>query len=67
MIKLTEQEFLASSNEYMGKCLKCGADAYEVEPDARKYRCDECGERAVYGIEELLIMGRIEIVEEIVT
>lgn len=67
MIKLTKQEYIDSRADYMGRCLKCLADAYDVEPDARKYRCDECGARAVYGIEELLLMGRIEIVEESTT
>ena len=44
-----------SSDEYMGFCVKCGEEAYGVEPDARKYKCEECGELAVYGAEELLI------------
>lgn len=25
------------------------------EPDARRYECEECGERGVYGTEELLL------------
>jgi len=44
------------SDEYMGFCTACGAEAYGVEPDARRYTCDECSELAVYGAEELLIM-----------
>ena len=43
-----------------GFCLACGAEAFGVEPDARKYRCEECDERAVYGAEELVIMGRVQ-------
>lgn len=39
-----------------GFCAACGADAEGVEPDARRYRCDQCGELAVYGAEELLIL-----------
>ena len=39
-----------------GICIACGADADGCEPDARKYKCEACGERAVYGAEELLIM-----------
>jgi hypothetical protein len=45
----------AESGEDMGFCVKCGAEAYGVEPDARKYECDECGAEAVYGVEELLL------------
>ena len=40
-----------------GICVECGADADGCEPDARRYECEECGRRAVYGAEELLIMG----------
>lgn len=37
-----------------GFCVKCGTETEGVEPDTRGYRCDACGERAVYGAEELL-------------
>lgn len=39
-----------------GFCLACGAEAYGVEPDARKYECESCGAAKVYGAEELLFM-----------
>jgi hypothetical protein len=39
-----------------GFCIKCGVEAEGVEPDARRYKCECCGERAVYGAEELLLM-----------
>ena len=38
-----------------GFCIRCGADAEAVEPDARRYECEACGKRGVYGAEELLI------------
>ena len=41
--------------ESPGFCVKCGDDAYGVEPDARGYKCESCGARAVYGAEELLL------------
>ena len=41
----------------MGICLACGAEACQVEPDARDYECDVCGEEAVYGAEEVLLNG----------
>jgi hypothetical protein len=44
------------SDEHMGFCLACGAEAYGVEPDARGYRCEECGEPRVFGAEEILLM-----------
>lgn len=42
--------------ENPGFCLHCGADAEECEPDARKYKCEECGQCQVYGAAEILIM-----------
>jgi hypothetical protein len=39
-----------------GFCLACGADADGVEPDARQYECEICGEEQVYGAEEVLMM-----------
>lgn len=39
-----------------GFCVFCGAEAQDVEPDAREYECEACEEPGVYGAEELLIM-----------
>ena len=38
-----------------GFCLACGADAEGVEPDAREYVCEECGEARVFGAEECMM------------
>lgn len=46
----------AEAGEDVGFCLACGAENEGVEPDARKYECDECGKEKVYGAEELLLM-----------
>jgi hypothetical protein len=43
------------SGEYAGFCIACGEQADGVEPDARNYVCESCGERKVFGAEELLI------------
>lgn len=58
MPKVTLHQIMeaAESGEYMGFCLACGAEAYGVEPDARRYECEECGKEKVYGAEELLMM-----------
>ena len=45
-----------SSLDNPGFCVKCGADAEGVEPDAREYECESCGEPGVYGAEELLMV-----------
>ena len=47
--------------ENPGRCVFCGDEAYGVEPDAREYVCESCGERGVYGLEELLMMDLINI------
>ena len=39
-----------------GLCLDCGQEADGCEPDARHYRCDSCGFRAVFGADEILLM-----------
>lgn len=60
-IELTEEEFHELREENAGFCTECGAEHYECEPDARHYECEECGANSVFGLEELLMMGRIEI------
>ena len=39
-----------------GLCVACGEDADGCEPDARKVTCECCGEEAVYGAQELLLL-----------
>lgn len=55
--KVTEDDVLAAveRDENEGFCLACGAEAFNVEPDAREYPCESCGERKVYGAQELLL------------
>jgi hypothetical protein len=38
-----------------GFCLACGNDVEGCEPDMRKGECECCGEKAVYGAEELMM------------
>lgn len=63
-IKMTSDDYCEARNEYVGYCISCGAEHYQIEPDARNYLCEECEERQVFGIEELLMGGQLEIVEE---
>jgi len=57
MISLDEIMNAIESGDYVGFCRNCGQEANGVEPDARNYVCEECGETEVFGAEELLIMG----------
>jgi hypothetical protein len=38
-----------------GFCLACGNEQDGCEPDARRYKCEACGSRQVYGAQELVL------------
>ena len=63
MIEMTSDEYQDLRDEYSGICLNCEEYADGVEPDARNYECESCGESKVFGIEEALMMGRIIITD----
>lgn len=58
-----EMATLANSGD-TGFCVSCGEEAYGVEPDARKYECESCEAKAVYGYEELLMAGHFMLEQE---
>jgi DNA-directed RNA polymerase subunit RPC12/RpoP len=60
MLKFTLEDILTADSDMSGFCVQCGAERPGTEPDARKYPCDDCGKRAVYGAQELLLMGLVE-------
>ncbi len=53
--KMLSQARRLMQDDSMGLCIACGAEACQVEPDARCLPCDSCDERAVYGAEEIVI------------
>lgn len=55
--KVTLEQVVAAveQDDNLGFCLACGAEAFNVEPDARRYTCESCGAPRVYGAEELLL------------
>ncbi len=57
MAKVTLEQVMTAveSGDYIGICITCGYEQEGVEPDACKYKCEDCGERKVYGAEELLL------------
>jgi len=63
IIKMSEEEFRNNVEDNMGICLACGETRDCCEPDARGYECESCGSHKVYGTEELLLMGRIQIID----
>lgn len=62
-IKMTDQLFDQLNEESGGACVYCGGVQFGVEPDARKLKCEACGAYSVYGVEELMLMGKIEIID----
>jgi hypothetical protein len=58
---LTDERILVAAERQMlslddpGFCLACGNEAHGVEPDARCYTCESCGEKQVYGAQELVL------------
>ena len=57
-VSITVDRIMAAceEDEHPGFCIACGDAAYGVEPDARRYVCESCDAKAVYGAEELLLM-----------
>lgn len=60
---VTEDRVLAAcmrrlhSLDNPGICLFCGVDQDGCEPDARRYTCDSCGMKFVYGADEIIVCG----------
>ena len=63
MIKMSGSEYIERSENNEGICLACLEEAYGVEPDARNYTCEACGWNEVFGLDELMIMGKIDILQ----
>ncbi len=61
IFSITEEEFRDGNEECNGICLACGEIQFGgVEPDGRNYKCESCGEMEVHGLEEALLIGRLE-------
>lgn len=63
-VTLTQFEFESMDENSEGLCINCDAVSCGVEPDARGYECEVCERKTVYGMQELLLRGRVEFEEE---
>ena len=57
-------EVLAAAEEdrNAGFCTACGEETCSpVEPDACNYKCEACGAHKVFGAEELVLTGGVEV------
>ena len=39
-----------------GVCIECGIVHHGVEPDAMKYKCDNCETNTVYGAQQIVLL-----------
>ena len=62
VVCVSEADYLSACDSYMGWCRACGDLTTDcVEPDATHYRCEACDERQVFGAENALLGGLIEL------
>ena len=45
-----------------GVCIECGYIQDSCEPDAREYKCEDCGLNKVYGLEQAILEQLVELV-----
>ena len=55
VMELAKEQMFGMGND--GICLACHNVQGGCESDARNYECESCGERKVFGAEELVLMG----------
>ncbi len=58
---ITEDTYKSLVDSYQGICTSCLSTKDSCEPDAERYQCDNCDKHQVYGTEQLLIMGLLQI------
>lgn len=54
VLEMAQSSMFGTCND--GICFACGAEQGGCEPDARNYKCDNCGASEVFGAEEAMIM-----------
>lgn len=59
MITVPLEVYEELAEELVGFCIECGEQHDMVDPDGRELPCESCGRPAVFGLEELLIMGLV--------
>lgn len=62
-LKMSSVDYFMASEAYLGYCVKCHAEHGECEPDTRARRCEACGEWTVYGAEEWMTRGWIDLTD----
>jgi hypothetical protein len=60
----SEAEIRYMLDNYIGICTQCGDHREMVEPDAEGYKCESCGQMAVMGAENAIMMDILTVEEE---
>ena len=58
--KITLEQYEQLEADMAGVCTACGHEQFGCEPDAQRYRCEDCGERTVLGPHWWLMRGLVE-------
>jgi predicted RNA-binding Zn-ribbon protein involved in translation (DUF1610 family) len=64
VLSMGSMEYYSLENEHAGMCFSCGELMYGVEPDAVRYKCEDCGHNRVFGLEYAVLHGRLNILSE---
>lgn len=65
MTNPTLREIKEASEENQGWCTNCEEWTHDsCEPDAHKYTCPECDCNSVYGAEELVLLGLVDLSDD---
>lgn len=57
---LTLEQYRQLDEDMAGICIACRNEQSGCEPDARRYACEACGEKEVYGPHEFLMLGLVQ-------
>lgn len=61
-LSITESAYLEAVDCHQGYCTDCREFTHDTaEPDAEEYECPDCLHNTVYGAEQALLMGILEI------
>lgn len=58
------EEFKEMHDCGFGICLNCGDVLQGIEPDAENYECPICFKHEVYGLDQALLIGQLELTGE---
>jgi len=62
VLSVSEDQYTELCHDHNGVCLECGEIADCVEPDAEEYKCESCEKHAVFGLEQAMLLGNVDIV-----